>query len=126
MSASFLKDIALGLEGIAFPKVCAVCAHLLSEQEFSVCNRCIEERLERCNAFEHNIIRPPGVRAVCSLWDFDKGGMLQDVLHKLKYQHRRGVAFDLGKKLGSELKNYFIQKPEKTEDWALLAVPLHP
>jgi ComF family protein len=127
MLSSFFQDIRLGLESIAFPKVCASCAHLLTDEEAAVCEICINERLESCMNFEQDILLPPKVMAVCSLWEFDKGGMLQDLLHKLKYQHQRGIAFDLGKKLGRKLKaSFFSMGEENYRDWAVLAVPLHP
>ncbi len=127
MFRTVLKDIALGLEGMAFPKVCASCAHLLSDSESSVCGICVRERLERSPVPGHDILLPPKVEAVYSLWEFDKGGMLQELLHKLKYQHQRGIAFDLGKELGRVLKTPFSQMHgDSLSEWALLAVPLHP
>lgn len=35
------------------------------------------------------------------MWYFDKGGYLQDLLHKLKYHHLRGVGLELGYLLGT-------------------------
>ncbi|MBP3191054.1 ComF family protein [Natronogracilivirga saccharolytica] len=59
-----------------------------------------------------------------SLWEFDKGGYLQDVLHHLKYSGVSELGRVLGRKLSLKLrKNPFFDLDEEV---LLLPVPLHP
>lgn len=62
------------------------------------------------------------------MWYFDKGGYLQDLLHKLKYHHLRGVGLELGYLLGT----YFLHgRSQDTLDGIynmkplIIPVPLH-
>ena len=63
------------------------------------------------------------------MWHFDKGGYLQELLHKLKYHYLRGVGLELGYLLGT----YFLHMHSKNEldniyklSPIITPVPLHP
>lgn len=116
-----------GLLGILFPEVCEICGMKLSRSEYFVCQHCLSNRFEPANPFgkkvSADIFLPEGVSVQHALWKFDKGGHLQDLLHKLKYNRLYGVGEDLGVALGQSLeKNRHF--PD-SEDVILIPVPLH-
>ncbi|MEX0769719.1 MAG: ComF family protein [Balneolaceae bacterium] len=72
------------------------------------------------------LIYPEFVSCRYSLWEFDKGGTLQDILHLLKY----GGYFDLGVELGAILGNMLktrkvLQVMFRDHEPLLVPVPLH-
>ncbi|MTI88426.1 MAG: ComF family protein [Balneolaceae bacterium] len=71
---------------------------------------------------------PEGVYLQHALWNFDKGGELQDLLHSLKYNRLPGVGVDLGRQLGKSLKaNQWFKDLllNKDAEVVLIPVPLH-
>ena len=56
---------------------------------------------------------------------FDKGGYLQDLLHKLKYHRLTGVGEDLGSIVGSISMKEKALETFTTETTRILPVPLH-
>ncbi|RNC80131.1 MAG: ComF family protein [Balneola sp.] len=67
---------------------------------------------------------PEGVYLQHALWNFDKGGYLQELLHALKYQRLKGLGIEMGKVLGKDvLENSFLSLDNQT---ILVPVPLHP
>ena len=53
---------------------------------------------------------------------FDKGGIMQHLMHQLKYQGRKEIGEKLGFLMGTDL----IQSPPYREIELLIPVPLHP
>lgn len=122
------KRLHRGLLGLLFPEVCEICGLRLSKTEHFVCQNCLSNRFEIANPFRKQIsaevFLPEGVSAQHALWKFDKGGHLQDLLHKLKYNRLYGVGEDLGMALGQSISvNPFFSD---TDDMILVPVPLHP
>jgi ComF family protein len=109
-----------------FPKVCAICGmSLLREQRF-ICSECAVNRFEKAILTKaDNINLPESVVGRFALWKFDKGGYLQDLLHKLKYHRLTGVGEDLGVILGNELRDQPFFKSIDSTNSVLLPVPLH-
>ncbi|MBO6792599.1 MAG: ComF family protein [Balneolaceae bacterium] len=91
-----------------------------------MCSTCLKSRFERTELREGNstsgIFLPEAVSFQYALWNFDKGGFLQDLLHDLKYNQLSGVGVDLGKTLGAALCDHNILKDE---EWVIVPVPLH-
>ncbi len=123
-----LKTIREGISEVLFPHVCLVCGLKLSESEQFVCTHCTSSRFEVANPLGRQVssdtLLPEGVILQHALWNFDKGGFLQDLLHSLKYHRLTGVGIDLGIVLGKSLKHnpFFIFD----ENSILVPVPLHP
>ena len=95
-----------------------------------LCRECLEKRFDPANLlFDPNpldIILPDGILMIHSLWKFDKGGTLQDVLHKLKYDHMRPLGVTLGSRLGLELKKHpAFTEIIQQEKPVLVPIPLH-
>ncbi|NBC04760.1 MAG: ComF family protein [Bacteroidetes bacterium] len=65
---------------------------------------------------------------VHTMWFFDKGGYLQDLLHKLKYHFMRGVGIELGYLLGKDsLHQQSTEELKYIDDLnpVIIPVPLH-
>ncbi len=91
-----------------------------------LCSTCLKSRFERTELREGNttsdIFLPESISFQFALWNFDKGGFLQDLLHDLKYNQLSGVGVDLGKVLGSALVDHNILEDDS---WVIVPVPLH-
>lgn len=107
---------------MAFPPVCACCGLLLIERGDTICDDCLQTRFER-DMPDEGIILPDTVSFRFSMWRFDKMGYLQDLLHKLKYDHLTGVGLRLGKQIGRELARLDLISPDDLP--VLVPVPLH-
>ncbi len=123
-----IKSIKRGFIEVLFPRVCTICGLSLSDSEQFICPDCVKNRFEVANPerkrASSDTLLPEGVVLQHALWNFDKGGFLQDLLHALKYHRLTGVGVDLGIALGNSLKsNPFF---EGDEDCILVPVPLHP
>ena len=57
-----------------------------------------------------------------ALFHFVKGGLVQHLIHELKYNHKREVGIELGKWLGNQLK----ESPWYQQIDVIVPVPLHP
>jgi ComF family protein len=98
---------------------------LLSSQHF-ICSECAKNRFERAISTKSDKINlPESIMGRFALWQFDKGGFLQDLLHKLKYHRLTGVGEDLGMILGNTIRKEKILESLKIEKTLILPVPLH-
>ena len=122
-----MKKIYQSYAEIAFPPTCACCGTSTNSEERFICSLCRAERFENAGTGQTDIL-PNNVTFVNTMWYFDKGGYLQDLLHKLKYHHLKGVGLELGYLLGSdflhgrsqdELDEIYNSKP------LIIPVPLH-
>ena len=114
-----------GVKDILFPHVCEICGHQLSKAYLFVCESCLNSRFEEASfttqLFNNSeLIIPEGIEFVFSMWKYDKGGYLQDLLHNLKYHQLSGVGFDLGKQLGTVL----LRKTSLTKKSQILLIPV--
>lgn len=125
------KRIKEGILEVLFPPVCTVCGMRLSPKEHFVCTECLQDKFELAKRegrrSSSDVLLPEGIYLQHALWNFDKGGYLQDLLHQLKYHRLTGVGEDLGRQLGKSLLDnpFFLQKIEGKRA-RLLPVPLHP
>jgi ComF family protein len=86
---------------IVFPVICVCCGCSTGQRYKYICEWCENERFEPAQE-EKNEIYPEFIRMQYSLWNFDKGGYLQQLLHDLKYGNLRGVGEELGHLLGKK------------------------
>ncbi|MEX0723232.1 MAG: ComF family protein [Gracilimonas sp.] len=125
------KRFTAGILEILFPKVCTVCGLKLTTNENFVCNQCLNNKFEEAyitgKRSSSDAILPEGIYLQHALWNFDKGGHLQDLLHQLKYHRLTGVGQDVGRQLGkSLLRNAHFTNRIEGRKVRLLPVPLHP
>jgi ComF family protein len=123
-----IQDIGKGLLHLIYPKLCVDCHKALVAQEEVLCIVCADkipltkdaDRIDNETAlrfagrirFKHAI----------SYAYFSEGGLLQRLMHLLKYKKYRPIAVFLGRRLGYMLKNTSWIKDIDV----IVPVPLHP
>lgn len=118
----FINKVTEPFADIVFPPVCACCGERVMDRKQMICLDCLNSRFEPAPTDEIEIL-PNSVSFRLSLWEFDKFGYLQNLLHKLKYDHCTGIGEQIGREAGRRLMATGCI--HSTADWQLLAVPLH-
>jgi ComF family protein len=122
------KKRMLDLIHLFYPHLCAGCNTDFLSVHDPVCPSCIASLPE--TGFE-NIPGNPAektfygripLKAVSSAYYFSKDSILQYLIHALKYEKNKKTGFILGQLTGNLLKNGTMF----TEDYLLVAVPMHP
>ncbi len=126
----FLTGFQHGLSKIAFPNVCLCCGQNTVKKDKYVCSFCLNERFEDANTensrSSSGVILPEKVVLQHALWQFDKGGDLQHLLHELKYNRLISVGRQFGQALANRAKKHSgIQNTLDNVDPLLIPVPLH-
>jgi ComF family protein len=124
-----MKTLLNGFIELLFPKICACCSTPLTNEENVLCEFCKFDRFELSDSFINGNpkeILPEYIAFRIALWQFDKGGYLQDLMHSLKYEQIYGLGIDFGMELGK-----VIRRRIKRDGWLfcyqplLVPVPLH-
>lgn len=121
--APILHDLA----AVFLPRRCAGCDQGLMGGEQSICGNCVEDlpRLRACddpfNRVEQVFRGRVQLHAASAFLQFTKDGMVQRMLHQLKYRGDEGVGLELGRRMAEEA----MRSPRFADVQALLAVPLH-
>lgn len=123
-----LAAFKTGLLHLLFPQLCAGCQQPLLTEEVLLCLGCQQE-LPRC-AFHNDLDNAAALRLAgrlpfahaTSFAYFVQGGLLQHLLHRLKYQGRQRIGRQLGRLFAWDLEGV---------DWMrridlIIPVPLHP
>ena len=115
------------LLNLFFPKVCYACRNLLVDQETYICTDC-RHNLPVTNYHFNNddtvkkvLFGRVKLENATALLQFQKKGMVQHLLHGLKYKGYENIGVFLGKWLGEELKT--IEAYGNID--AVVPVPLH-
>jgi len=112
---------------IFFPRVCDNCEVELSKYEKIICADCRHElpltnfHFTNNNAMKNVFFGRVAVEHATSLLYFEKKGITQHLLHKLKYKGRKEISAFFGSWLGAELKNIEAYKSVDL----VIPVPLH-
>lgn len=110
-----------------YPKLCQTCEAVLLRNERVVCTKCIHElpvtnyHLENENAVKKVFYGRVKIENATSLLLFEKKGMVQQLIHNLKYRGHEEIGEFLGAWSGNELS----QVPRYREITAVVPVPLH-
>ena len=124
-----IKDLGHGLSHLLYPRLCEGCSKPLLQEEEVLCLNCNVFNLPR-TAYHHIpenetamrfVGRVPIVKATSFAY-FTTDGLLQHLLHQLKYKERKEIGVFLGKQLGYDLKQLDWQKGIDF----IVPVPLHP
>lgn len=116
-----------GLLQLFYPKICVACNVELKGSEETLCLSCVT-RLPK--TFYHKVAdnkcyqnftgRVPIIQATSFVY-FTKSGMIQHLLHQLKYKGKKEIGICLGRIFGAELqKNSWTNTID-----GIIAVPLH-
>jgi ComF family protein len=115
------------LINVFFPKVCFGCLNILSDNEHLICTSCRHD-LPLSNYHFNNIdslkkifYGRVHIENATALLLFEKKGIVQQLLHQLKYKGQENIGTFLGKWLGHELAAI---DDYKTID-VVIPVPLH-
>lgn len=110
-----------------FPKVCFGCSHLLSDNEDSLCTKCRHDlpitnyHFNNDDALEKVFYGRAKIDHATALLHFEKKGIVQHLLHNLKYKGHEDIGSFLGKWLGHELSTV----PAYNSIDVVIPVPLH-
>ena len=124
-----LKEITGGISHLLYPRLCEGCSKPLLAEEEVLCLNCNVYLLPR-TAYHHiadneTTMRFTGrvpVERATSFAYFTPDGLLQHLLHKLKYDGKQYIGNYLGKQLAYDL----IQVNWQQGVDAIIPVPLHP
>ncbi|WP_324719765.1 ComF family protein [Salinimicrobium sp. HB62] len=112
---------------LLYPKLCNVCESSLNSNEAILCTSCLhalpvaDHHLETGNTTEKIFYGRIPVENATSLLQFEKKGMVQRLIHNLKYRGHEEIGTFLGAWLGSELKEI----AEWRQITLVVPVPLH-
>lgn len=111
---------------VIFPRECAACKIVLNRGELHLCTRCLY-RLPKSFTWTENdnyVARLFWGRVyfenAASYLFFQKGNMVQEIMHQFKYKKQKELGCFLGSAFGNELKKTNFQNAD-----ALIPVPLH-
>ncbi|MGB1308642.1 MAG: ComF family protein [Oceanihabitans sp.] len=110
-----------------FPKVCYTCNSHLLDNEASLCTNCRHNlpvtnfHFNQSNFVEKVFYGRIKVEQATALLRFEKKGVIQELLHKLKYKGHEDIGVFLGQWLGNELASLANYKNID----AVIPVPLH-
>ncbi len=119
-----------GLSEVPFPNVCVCCGLETTRRGRQICSFCREERFQDANPDNEysggGLILPDGVTVQHALWQFDKGGILQELMHKLKYERLTGIGRELGLLVARRMREHPLIMEKIGGGAAILVpVPLH-
>ena len=112
---------------LIFPRLCYGCDRDLTKNEKIICTSCVhnlpvaDHHLEPDNHVEKIFYGRIPVKNATALLLFEKKGMVQKLIHNLKYRGHREIGNFLGGWLGAELKEI----PAWKEVDLVIPVPLH-
>lgn len=111
-----------------FPKVCLGCNFLLRDQEAYLCTTCRHHlpvtnfHFNKDETVKNVFYGRCNIEQATTLLRFQKKGLVQQLLHNLKYKGHEDVSKFLGAWLGEDLKSL----PEYRSIDVVIPVPLHP
>ena len=112
---------------LAYPHICVICDAEAIQRPSIFCIKCASNLPyakmddQRHNEFEKHFTGRLHIEAGSSLFYFSKGGMIQEVIHTMKYKNLPYLGFYMGKMLGYKLKNHSVFKTCE----AIAGIPLH-
>ncbi len=123
----FLKNYFDGLVNLFYPEVCLSCGQPLVRGEKLACTECLYQirrtnyHLQKENPVAQLFYGRMELEFASSYFGFDKGGILQKLMHHLKYKDNPEVGHLLGTHAGMGLK----QSPFLPLVDCIIPVPLH-
>ena len=120
----------MGLQSIInlfFPKVCYACLNLLNDNADTICIDCRHDlpvtnfHFDDNDAVKKVLYGRAKVENGTALFRFEKKGLVQQLIHGLKYKGYENVGFVLGNWLGGELKD--VEAYHNID--IVIPVPLH-
>ncbi len=119
--------MVINLLNLFFPKVCLGCSMYLGDNENYVCTSCRHQlpltnfHLDKNDAVKNVLFGRVKLEQATALLHFSKKGIVQQLIHNLKYRGHQDVGVFLGKWLGEELKT--LESYQCID--VVIPVPLH-
>lgn len=123
-----MPNILADLFDLFFPEECINCRKLLEIKGKFLCFSCLSSlplthfSFQAGNEIETSFKGRIRINAATSLMYFEKKGMVQKLIHELKYHHKEKIGSFLGKWLAEEM---LLSKRFERIDF-VVPVPLHP
>ncbi len=98
------------LLNLFFPMVCEACNNVLADNELVICTKCRHDlpvtnfHLENSETVKKVVYGRVKLEQATALLHFSKRGVVQQLLHNLKYRGHQNISGFLGRWLGAELK----------------------
>lgn len=115
------------LLNLFFPEVCYACSNLLTDNEKEICISCRHElpvtnyHFNNDSTIKNSFSGRVKLELATSLFHFEKKGIVQQLIHNLKYKKQENIGATLGKWLGTELSK--IEQYKNID--IVIPVPLH-
>ncbi|WP_037317749.1 ComF family protein [Salegentibacter sp. Hel_I_6] len=115
------------LANLFYPKICNCCDSLLLKAEKVICTTCLHQlpttgyHFDNENATKKVFDARLRIENATSLLYFKKKGIVQNLIHNLKYRKQEEVGSFLGKWLGEEISSH----PGFKDIDCVIPVPLH-
>lgn len=110
-----------------YPRYCLACQTALLKGEDSLCTHCLSRlpktghHLHHSNPVKERLVGRLPLEFAFAFLRFRKGGIVQQLLHELKYRNQPELGVRIGQLYGSELKQAGLEK----EFDVIIPVPLH-
>jgi len=97
------------LLNLFFPKLCSACSNHLSDNELQICTTCRHQlpltnfHNDKDNVVHKMLYGRVKLKEATSLLYFSKKGIVQQLMHNLKYRGQEEIGHFLGEWLGAEL-----------------------
>jgi ComF family protein len=120
------KDLFSDFISLFYPNYCYGCKGALVKGEDTLCTRCLFDlpktnyHLHDSNPIKERLFGRLNVEYALAFLKFRKEGIVQHLLHELKYNNRPEVGIKLGRQYGRELKQNNIDGFD-----VIVPVPLH-
>ena len=115
------------LLNLFFPQICRACSKHLSDNELQICTTCRHQlpltnfHDDNENAVHKRLYGRVKLENATALLHFSKKGIVQQLMHNLKYRGHEEIGQFLGEWLGEELKHM----PSYAHVDVVVPVPLH-
>lgn len=123
-----IKGIVSDFLNLFLPRKCQHCGINLHDFEQCVCKNCLYN-LPKTNFYKQHdnpvsqvFWGRVNLEYAFAHYYFAKGSAVQELIHKIKYQNEKELAYELGKEIGYDL----IESPIKNSIDTMAPVPLHP
>lgn len=122
-----MKSYIADFFNLFFPRVCLICSRGLYQHEKHICRLCEKElprsyfHLADDNLVEKLFWGRINVKRASSFLLYTKGSMVKNILHSIKYRHKKELGYELAKLYSDDLKevNFFGDID------VVIPVPLH-
>ncbi|MDW8302130.1 MAG: phosphoribosyltransferase family protein [Bacteroidia bacterium] len=125
-----INEIIESVLHLAYPNVCFGCQQpLLLSEPYKICSTCLV-KIEKTyfhekpfpNPMESKLLGFPFLKRATALFYFDKKGILQKIIHSLKYENKPFLGEHLGTFLAYQLRNTgFFDDVDY-----IVPIPMHP